>query len=600
MPIGVLEFLDGGEYPRPQLVRRSWCSLDGEWDFADGGEPDQQPDEVEFDERIVVPFPPESPASGIGRTAFAPVVWYRRTISPDDIAAAGWSEERDRLLLHFGAVDQTADVWLAGRHVGGHDGGQSPFELDVTAELDGIREPVELVVRAVDHPDDAEQPRGKQAWQEDQHLVWYHRTTGIWQPVWLEAVPRHRIAGLHWNLALERATIEAEVEFSGPLPTGSQLSVLVTAPDGTILAHVRAAVGGPRARVPIALSALSNAQAAMQYLWSPGNPRLLEAQLRLGAGEHIDEVESYLGLRRVEARQTALVLNDAHLRLRGVLEQGYWPASHLAAPSGAALRDEVRLIKDLGFNLARIHQKAEDPRFLYWTDRLGLLVWGELGSAYGFGPTAVERTMREWTAIVQRDRSHPSIVAWVPLNESWGVQDIARSPAQQAFASSLASLTRALDPTRPVISNDGCEHVESDIWTVHDYADSPEVLTARYGDAAVVAAMLDGDGPLGRRMVLSGVEHRPRPAVLSEFGGISFDPDAADGSWGYSSAHSAEEFERRLRDLVRAADEAAGIAGWCYTQLTDTGLETNGLLTAGRTLKLPIEVIRAIVRGAPG
>jgi hypothetical protein len=279
-----------------------------------------------------------------------------------------------------------------------------------------------------------------------------------------------------------------------------------------------------------------------------------------------------------------------------VLAQNYWPDSHLAAPSAAALRREVELIRDLGFNTARVHQKAEDPRFLYWADRLGLMIWGETAGAYEFSPRAVGALVTEWTAIVERDRSHPSIIAWVPLNESWGVQHIAHDPRQRAFSRGISDLTRALDGSRPVISNDGWEHTDSDIWTVHDYEADPAVLSARYGSMEAFHAMLADVGPAGRRLSV-GQTDGGEPIMLTEFGGVSYVDDAVDGAWGYSSASDPADFAARVAGIVGAVAASPILSGFCYTQLTDTGQETNGLLRADRTPKIPIEDVRRVVTG---
>jgi len=280
-----------------------------------------------------------------------------------------------------------------------------------------------------------------------------------------------------------------------------------------------------------------------------------------------------------------------------VLEQGYWPQSHLAAPSAEALRAEVELIKALGFNAARIHEKVEDPRFLYWADRLGLLLWGEMGSTYEFSPEAVSRITREWTDVVRRDRSHPSIVTWVPLNESWGVQQISHDEAQLSFAQSLYHLTRALDPSRPVISNDGWEHAISDILTIHDYAGTVEELDTNYRDIDAIRTLVAGMGPAGRRLQLIPREVEGQSIMVTEFGGVSFAPDAADDSWGYTTATSYEDFESRVSGLVGSLRDNPMLSGFCYTQLTDTMQETNGLTDANRKPKLPVAVIRSIVAG---
>lgn len=354
-------------------------------------------------------------------------------------------------------------------------------------------------------------------------------------------------------------------------------------------------MAGPRASIDCVVAELGNGQGLDALLWSPGRPRLVDARIRLvGAdGALLDEVASYLGLRSAGVEAGRFLLNGYPTFVRSVLEQGYWPETHLAAPSADALRAEVQLIKDLGFNAVRLHQKAEDPRFLHWADRLGLLVWGEFGAAYAFSPTAVTRTVREWMDVVERDRSHPSLVTWVPVNESWGVQQIATEAAQRAFVRGIAELTRAIDPTRPVVSNDGWEHAGSDLLTVHDYRPTGAELETSYADADALERMIEGFGPAGRRISVDPLP-RPLPAVhVTEFGGITL-ASGPDSSWGYSTAGDATDFVARIGDLVRVLRASPVVAGYCYTQLTDTLQETNGLVGADRVPKASLEEFRAV------
>lgn len=594
-----------GTYPRPQLLRARWADLCGLWSFAadpaDVGMDDAwfAPGAPGFDATIQVPFPPESPASGIGATGFEPVVWYRRQVTPADLAAAGLHTQGDRVLLHFGAVDHTADVWLDGQHVRHHEGGQTPFWCDVTAQVRAASGDLTLVVRAQDDPHDAAMPRGKQDWHREPHSIWYDRTTGIWQPVWLEAVPRTHLARLAWHADVPGAAVDVAVRLSQRPAPGTELVVRIEH-DGEVLAEQRTRMLDQELRAHLELARQTNGQQYEELLWSPDRPTLLDATVTVVVpGEADDVVGSYLGLRNVATGDGHLWLNDRPFHLRSVLEQGFWPQTHLAAPSADALRAEVQLIKDLGFNSARVHQKAEDPRFLFWADTLGLTLWAETANAYAFSPRSVELLTREWLELVQRDVSHPSIIAWVPLNESWGVQHGSHDVAQQHYGLGLAHLTRALDPSRPVISNDGWEHTDSDIWTVHDYAERGETLRARYGTPEAVARLLDGVGPAGRRMRLTDVRadvDRGQPVMLTEFGGVSYAADRPD-AWGYSTARDAEDFEARVGELLDAVRDCEPLVGFCWTQLTDTGQETNGLLHADRSPKLPMETLRRLVTG---
>ena len=583
-----------GSYPRPQLIRESWTSLDGEWQFGhDDG--DRGLGERWFavgqtlPRTITVPFAPESEASGVGDTGFHPIVWYRRELP------AGSPGPGMRRILHFGAVDHECRVWVDGVEVGRHVGGQTPFQIDITDAVAAAGSH-EVVVRAFDDPLDMEIPRGKQDWQLEPHDIWYSRTTGIWRTVWMEDVPEVHIAALSWVTDLVEGTIRAEIEAPGG--DGLDLEVVIEH-RGEPLGGASARVQRGRAAIVLNPSVLRSGQSRDELLWSPETPVLLDASVTLSRnGNVVDEVSSYLGMRSVGVADGTFQLNGVPYFVRAVLEQGFWPYSLLTAPDDAARRREVELIRELGFNTARIHQKVEDPRFLFWADRLGLLIWGETASAYDFTPRAVELLTQEWPSIIRRDRSHPCIAVWVPVNESWGAQDVSRSLPQREYIRALAALTRALDPTRPVVSNDGWEHVDSDLLTVHDYTFDPPTLAARYADDDAVRHLPDRMGPSYRPLSLSeelsdGVRAGRVPVIVSEFGGISF---AEAGTWGYASVDSAQAYEDLVRALFQAVGERSALAGYCYTQFTDTMQEANGLLTADREPKLPIEVIRGIVR----
>ena len=581
-------------HPRPQFARAEWTELDGTWQFAyddsDAGLDERWwTREDPFDREIQVPYPPESELSGIHDRGFHPVAWYRRVFDcprPDD---------GDRVLVTFGAVDYRATVWVNGQRVTDHEGGHSSFTVDVTAALaDGTEQVV--VVRAEDWHDDVRQPRGKQDWQADPHIVWYHRTTGIWQPVWWERVSRSHLSQIALRPDVVRGSLEVEAQVPRPLEPGLALRCRVRF-EGELVADTTAVVTDPLAKLSVELPIVRNRQNEGKISWRPEDPNLFDVDLELHRdGEVVDEVQSYTGFRQVGYGDGHFLLNNQPYFLRLVLGQNYWPESHLAAPSADALRREVELIKELGFNGVRVHQKVEDPRFLYWCDKLGLVVWAEMASAYEYSTQTVESFTREWLEVVRRDRSHPSIVTWVPLNESWGLQMLEQDPAQRHFATSMYHLTKALDPDRPAISNDGWEHTDSDIWGIHDYGPTGKGLAERYGSQEAVRRQLH-EGRAGRRRVLllDGTD-RGQPVMLTEFGGVSFAPEAGDDWFAYSTVGSPEEFVEKFAELVRPLLESPAIAGFCWTQLTDTEQEVNGLLTAERRPKAPPEAFRAVLQ----
>jgi beta-galactosidase/beta-glucuronidase len=584
------EALARGRHPRPQLQRDRWRSLEGAWEFAfDPGAVHQVPHTVTFDRTIEVPFPPESRASGIGDSGYHNVLWYRRrvTLAPEELVAD--------LLLHFGAVDYQAQVWINGHRVAEHTGGHTPFSVAIGALLGGQTE-FELVVRAQDDPHDLAKPRGKQDWLAEPHEIWYPRTSGIWQTVWLEPVPWLRIERLRWVPHLEDWSIGIEATLSGPPENGTTLRVVLHH-EGLVLADDRYLVTGIDIARRIALSDPGIEDYRNRLLWSPTNPALLEAEVELLQGERVVDVAwSYTALRSTGVQGNRFMLNGRPFYLRMVLDQGYWPETLLTPPDTEALRRDAELVLGFGFNGVRKHQKLEDPRWLYWCDRLGLLVWAEMPSPYRFTPLAVQRLVAEWIEALARDGSHPCIVAWVPLNESWGVPDLPTNPAHRDYVRALYALTKTLDPTRPVVGNDGWEHVATDIVTIHDYASNAQVLSERYATPESVRTVLERQQPGGKALTLQGFTMSEHPVVLSEFGGIALVP-AQEGGWGYSQVRSADQLLAVYAKLLNAVHGARGLAGFCFTQLTDTFQEKNGLADAERVPKVDPATIATITRG---
>ncbi len=582
-----------GQHPRPQLQRPRWRSLDGPWQFAfDDQARHHEPLDVHFGRTIIVPFPPESAASRIHDPGYHHVLWYRKVV---ELAPA---EREQRLLLHFGAIDYQARVWVNGQLVAEHRGGHTPFFADVT-EARGTSDHIEIVVRAEDDPHDLAKPRGKQDWLVDAHEIWYPRTSGIWQTVWLEPVPETRIDRLVWTPHLERWEMGFEADLCGPILPGMSLRVRLHDGDGPhgVLIDDRYGVHGHELSRRLGFTDPGIDDHRNHLLWSPSHPQLLEAEVELWHGDHlIDSVWSYTALRSVGVHGSRFMLNGRPFYLRMVLDQGYWPDTLLAPPSPAALQRDVELARAMGFNGIRKHQKVEDPRWLYWCDRLGMLVWAEMPSPYRFTPRAVERLVEEWTETIRRDISHPCIVAWVPLNESWGVPDLSINPAHRDYVRALYHLTKTLDPTRPVVGNDGWEHVATDLITIHDYASNPAILRERYATPESVALVLERQEPGGRPITVGNFVAGAHPVLVSEFGGIALVPGAERG-WGYSRVDTPQQLIEAYQGLLRALHGCRGIAGFCYTQFADTFQERNGLLDEHRTPKVDLELIAEATRG---
>jgi beta-galactosidase/beta-glucuronidase len=580
-------------YPRPQLVREHWESLNGEWKFTFDNERryEHPSDNIDWTLRIKVPFPPESQASGVGDRGFNRICWYEREFQ---IKADG-----QLVLLHFGAVDYRAQVWVNNYLVAQHEGGHTPFWADITRALNASGQQT-VTVCAEDDPFDLAKPRGKQDWQLEPHSIWYPRTTGIWQSVWLEKIPTTYIQKLRWTPHFDGFEIGCETLVVGELEEGLSIEVHISHGDKT-LADDRYAIIGGEAHRKIALSDPGIDDSRNELLWSPERPTLLNARVILWCGnKKIDEVTSYTALRSVNINRDRFMLNGRPYQLRLVLDQGYWSDTLLTAPSDDALRQDVELAKAMGFNGVRKHQKIEDPRYLYWADKLGLVVWEEMPSAYRFSATAVERQVREWMEVIERDYSHPCVIVWVPFNESWGVPNLTSTQSHRNAVEALYHLTRTLDSTRPVIGNDGWEASATDILGIHDYDPDPAGLLSRYGSASQTQDLFDRRRPGGRILTLDGYPHRGQPIMLTEFGGIAYTKDALPGAenkdWGYSKEHSAEALHDHYAALLEVVNNTTIFSGYCYTQFTDTFQEANGLLYADRTPKIPLEQISRATR----
>lgn len=587
------------EYPRPQFRRDHWTNLNGKWAFAfDDGDlgfmerwQATTAEELEsgaspFDRRITVPFCYQASLSGIGETAFHDVVWYARAFDPPSL------EVGERLLLHFGAVDYRAIVWLNGVQIAQHEGGHTPFSADVTRALhDGENV---IVVWAEDPSKDVTIPRGKQYWKEESEGIFYTRTTGIWQTVWLEPVNRSHIGTLCLTPDVDSACVDVEVVVEGFKP-GLALRLNVMREYEPLLDD-RVGIQSPVVERRLPLVGRGEAPDMSHFvegtslaLWSPEHPNLYDLRLELldEDGEILDAVESYFGMRKIEARDGQIYLNNRSYYQRLVLDQGYFPEGILTAPTDDDLMKDIELAKQMGFNGARKHQKVEDPRWLYWADRLGFLVWGEMANAYQYSPDYVRRITDEWQKVVRRDYNHPCIVAWVPMNESWGVSELATNLKHREHLLTLYHLTRSLDTTRLIVSNDGWEHAKTDLLTLHDYGDA-ETLARNHAtvQAAVIAE------PHGRPAYVPGHSYSGEPILVTEFGGIALAGE--EGGWGYSTVSNGEELLERYENLVTALLQSKAVQGFCYTQLTDVEQEINGLLSYDRRPKAGLDRIHKV------
>lgn len=568
------------EHPRPDLRRGDewWLNLNGTWQFeADrsmSGEARGYQCGRDLAGEIRIPFCPESELSGVGDRDFLNSVWYRRFF---DVPEA-WSGRR--ILLHIGACDYLTTVWLNGRKAGEHEGGYTPVMVDLTGLLKGAGRD-ELVVRAVDEAHRGGIPRGKQSPRYESFGCCYTRTTGIWQTVWLEAVPRTYVENVHVWPDADRGLFTVQLHVRGE---GAFAGCVTALGDGEAVARAEFhGQGGGCLWMEL--------KPGEARRWSRADPFLYELVVELEGQGGADRVQAWAGLRKFHCEGNRFMLNNKPIFLRAALDQGFYPDGIYTAPSVEALGGDIEAALAFGFNGARLHQKVFEPAFLHLCDRKGYLVFGEFADwGYDFtDPLFAQRMLSQWTEVLMRDLSHPAVIGWCPLNETMQAGD---APHGEWTTRRLYRLTKALDPTRPALDTSGYFHFETDVWDCHNYEQDVE----RFAGAFEPLARQDWAGGFtntDRQLAYDG----DKPYFVSEYGGIGWsDEVAAQGAWGYGERpHSRDEAIERFRGLTEALLANRGVAGLCYTQLTDVEQEINGLMTYDRRAKFPPEIIASIL-----
>ena len=551
------------EYPRPQMVRPSWQNLNGEWDFefdfGKTGRDRKMYEGKDYTKKILVPFCPESKLSGIGYKDFMNAVWYHRTF-PKPFPTG-------RTLLHFGASDYKTEVWVNEKSVGTHMGGYVSFTFDITDYLkDGENH---IAVCAEDDNRSGRQPRGKQSYGYFSGGCDYTRTTGIWQTVWLENVPEVYLESYKSLPDPKNSKIDFKFQVEGSM----HYTVTATAfLDGKEV--------GSNTVTDFPSMSMTLSEVA---LWDTQTPTLYDLEITVSYGDSVDFVEGYFGMRSITWDNKVIRLNDKPVFQRLVLDQGFYEDGIYTAPCDEDLKKDIELSLAMGFNGARLHQKIFEERFLYYADKMGYLVWGETGN-WGMDVTEVsnlETFLPEWMEAVKRDFNHPALIGWCPFNETW---DIGGRRQNDNLIAITYQVTKAMDPTRPVIDTSGFFHTEkTDIYDVHDYDQNPETFAERY------ESLKEDDPetawPGGPFVEQKRQQYRGEPYFMSEYGGICWD-SKVDNGWGYGNTpKSEEEFISRYKGLTEAMLKNDRICAFCYTQLYDIEQETNGLYYYDRTPK---------------
>lgn len=570
------------EYPRPDFVRDRWQPLNGRWGFEfddlDRGLVEKWY-ERKLSGEILVPFAYQTTLSGVADSGIHPVMWYQKEFTLD----SSWDSQT--VLLNFGAVDYFSTVWLNGCLVGQNRGGYVAFSFDITKYL--VKGVNTVTVRVEDQPVTS-QPRGKQLAKYDNFGCWYTPISGIWQSVWLEAAGETYLDHVRLQPVIEENSVLVDYWLNR-----YQADIILECAvylDGRVISTNLLPMAErynwqsdivPRKEGQFCI-AIPDAK-----LWSPEQPVLYDLVFTVRkAGKAIDVVRTYVGMRKISIENGKVQLNNRPYFLRMVLDQGYWPEGIYTPTSIDDLKFDIEMTKQFGFNAARKHQKFEDPYYYYYCDKLGLLTWCEMAACYHYDEEVSKNITDEWQRLVIRHYNHPSVMAWVPINESWGVEQLSSHVSDPRLVSHLRTmyhLTKSLDPTRLVVGNDGWEQADTDLIAIHEYTQDPEDFKRRY--AQFVADPHSRAFSHGKPIMLPGFEIKGQPILVTEFGGVKI-RDNNTKSWGYGhDAENIDDMLERIKALVTAIMEQPNVAGYCYTQLTDVEQEVNGLLTFDRKAK---------------
>lgn len=568
-------------YPRPQFIREDWENLNGEWNFIfddnNEGESRKYYNNFPTKNKINVPYTYETQLSGINDTTVHYIVWYNKKVQllKSEI-------ENKKVLLHFEGSDYITKVWVNGNYIGKNIGGYSRFSFDISEYIiDGEND---ITVRVEDSLSKS-QPRGKQRYKKESWKCWYVQTTGIWKTVWLEYVSNKYLKSIKNTPNFDNETITLEVETNilekdyekDAFYIETQISY-----DGAIVNtnRIQLVENNQKIELPICNE---NTEHSVK-VWSPENPNLYDIEYRLYHEEKvIDTIYSYFGVRKISIKGNKIFLNNNELYQKLILDQGYWKESHLTPPNEEALIKDIDYVLKFGYNGVRKHQKVEDEKFLYWCDVKGVLVWGEMANCYEFNDSSLEGFSSQWIKVVKQNYNHPSIITWVPINESWGVPEVKNNIKQQNFINSLYYITKSIDNTRPVIANDGWEHTISDIITIHDYKQDAFELNTLYNENKEKILGNIEQYNSKHSLFAGNYKYDGRPVIMSEYGGTALN---LENGWGYGKQVSNEnEFIERFQNLTNTIKNIPYFAGYCYTQLTDVQQEINGLIDENRNFK---------------
>lgn len=579
------------DYPRPQFVRKEWQNLNGEWNFIFDDKDEGETKKLFLDfpktNKINVPFTYETKLSGIEDENVHYIVWYNRKINITK------SQIQDKkTILNFEGSDYKTKVWINGNYIGENIGAYSRFSFDIEKYI--IEGENDITVKVEDSLS-KDQPRGKQRYKKESWKCWYIQTTGIWKTVWIEWVSKKYLKNV--KITPKTNTVQLEIEtnlLEQDIENQRYYIETEISFNNQTLNTTRETINNNYQKIEINI-----AQEGIKHniqKWSTNTPNLYDINYKLYCEDKvIDTVDSYFGIRDITIKGDKIYLNGEQLYLKLILDQGYWKESHLTPPNEENLIKDIESVLAFGYNGIRKHQKIEDERFLYWCDVKGVLVWSEMANCYNFDDNSLQNFTNEWIRVIKQNYNHPSIITWVPINESWGIPEVSVCEKEQNFATTLYYLTKAIDNTRPVISNDGWEHTISDIITIHDYKQDEELLYQEYTDKDMIVLKNLKEYNGKHKLFANGYKYEGQPVVMSEYGGIAIN---SEEGWGYGKqVKDKKELVERFTKLTKAIKNIPYISGYCYTQLTDVQQEINGLMDADRNYKINPNIIKNINLG---
>ena len=583
------------ENPRPYLLRNSnLVNLNGEWDFEfddrNIGHKEKWFNEHKFSKKIIVPFPFESKLSQIGDVTRHDHIWYERELEVKPI-------DNKRYILNFNGVDYYSEIFINGHLVTSHTGASTRFKVDITDFVNSGKN--KLTVYCYDNGIRQDFPRGKQYWKDHGEGIFYTRTSGIYKSVYLEELNDSYIDEFYLTSDIDKGTLDVELNTVGDYDWIEYEIIF----KGKTINKVRVAKGENAYLTKETLKVWNNEDVYSgcfhdeSLCWTPNNPVLYDLKIRLIKSDVVvDEISTYFAMRKVHYKDGMFFLNNRPFYQKLVLIQGYFREGILSYKDVKDLENDIVLAKKMGFNGGRMHQKIEDPYYYYLCDKLGFIAWLELPAAQLFNKFTQDAILKEWSTIVEQNYNHPSILVYVPLNESWGVPHLPTDPKEVEFQNSLYHLTHSLDSSRLCVGNDGWEMSKTDLCSIHNYRHGEKgdfKVNTTFEESLKDRESLVSSKPAGRDIFLEGYHNDEVPVLLTEFGGVSFVSDG-DKNWGYTTVKNEKDYIDELTRIYKAINNSTSLVGYCYTQLYDVEHEINGLLTYDRKPKVDVEEIKKI------